>query len=202
MLLTLVPVLWSCRLLLKQTCKRFGLAETGCSALRSVLALSWLQLPCYPPPTCQEVHLLHLQRQGVCVLLPPGHHLDQYTRVSLEWFSSTCTELPLHCLGNLLNSLWKCKNGFPVCRCSHLPWSSHCKCGVWPFFGMWTAIVCLSVKPCVPKESLNSYKTSQRQRAKEEAEQDMLFVLCLFMTLWTWKLHIIQPCLDVLFLVF
>lgn len=29
----------------------------------------------------QEVHVLHLQGQGVRVLLPPGHHLDQHARV-------------------------------------------------------------------------------------------------------------------------
>lgn len=33
------------------------------------------------PAAHEEMHLLHLQRQGVCVLLPPGHHLDQHTRV-------------------------------------------------------------------------------------------------------------------------
>lgn len=30
----------------------------------------------------KEMHMLHVQGQGVCVLLPPGHHLDQHTRVS------------------------------------------------------------------------------------------------------------------------
>jgi hypothetical protein len=29
---------------------------------------------CTPPPS--PLHVLHLQGQGVCLLLPPGHHLD------------------------------------------------------------------------------------------------------------------------------
>lgn len=33
------------------------------------------------PETLKEMHVLHLQRQGVCVLLSSGHYLDQHTRV-------------------------------------------------------------------------------------------------------------------------
>lgn len=35
------------------------------------------------------MYVLHLQRQGVCVLLPSGHHLDQHTRVSVILQTST-----------------------------------------------------------------------------------------------------------------
>lgn len=46
------------------------------------------------------MHMLHLQRQGVCVLLPPGHHLDQHTRVRVIFQISSV------CLHFLVDSTW------------------------------------------------------------------------------------------------
>lgn len=54
----------------------------------------------------EEMHMLYVQRQGVCVLLPPGHHLDQHARVRVA-LSKHLHFLTGYCDAPL-GTLWVC----------------------------------------------------------------------------------------------
>ena len=84
-------MLWSSRLFIKQRCEpqeRAGRSQAerappACRCARPGRGSEVLLClrPAGDQEAYQEMHVLHLQGQGVCVLLPPGHHLDQHARV-------------------------------------------------------------------------------------------------------------------------
>lgn len=106
----LLKLLWPCRFLIEQRCgpeegagsspaERASARQYGQPRQHHLSRWSEALLYLWPaggPETCKEMHVLHLQRQGVCVLLSSGHHLDQHTRVRvILQTSSVCLSLLL-----------------------------------------------------------------------------------------------------------
>lgn len=99
---TLVKPLWLCRFFIKQRCEPeegAGSNPAECGRLCQPCFSTWGEAllcvwPTGDPETRQEMHMLHIQRQGVCVLLSSGHHLDQHARVrGFSQISSICLSL-------------------------------------------------------------------------------------------------------------